>query len=164
MFAFGHAGLTYAAARAVDREVDPRWAALLALGPDFVDKPMALLLPAFAHRNTRGLGHTAAFSFVVLAALLLWKRRPKTALVLWGCWLAHFLCDAMWRGDNPVILFWPLLGGFPPPARGPVFSWLTAFNVAAEIAGAIVVTRFVQRHGLAERGRLLAFLKNGVKA
>lgn len=162
MFLFGHTGLTFAAARTVDREVDPRWAALLALGPDFVDKPLALLLPAFANHNTRGLGHTALFSLAVLAALLLWKRRHKTALVLWACWLAHLLLDGMWRGNNPAILFWPLLGGFPPPMRGPILSWHTAFTVAGEIAGVIVVTRFVQRHGLSEGGRLLAFLKNGV--
>lgn len=157
MFVFGHAGLTLAAARAVDREVDPRWAVLLALAPDLIDKPVRLLFPAIVNHNTRGFGHSALVSLAILAALLIWKRRPKTALVLWGCYAGHFLLDSMWLHPSPAVLFWPLLGDFPRPIRGPMLSWLTLWNVLGEIAGAIAVHRL----GLFERRRLAAFLKSG---
>ncbi len=161
MFVFGHAGLTVAATHAVDRDVDSRWAAVLALGPDLLDKPVSRLFPALVHHNTRGFGHTFLFSLIVLAALLLAKRRLKPALLLWGCYAGHFLCDSMWRGDNPAILFWPLLGDFPPPVRGPIISWLTLGNVLGEAAGATILYRLARRHGLFERPRLAAFLKSG---
>lgn len=162
MFVFGHAGLTIAAARAVDRGVDLRWAALLSLAPDLVDKPVVRLFPALVSHNSRSFGHTALFSLLVLGAALLWKRRTKPALVLWGCVAGHFLFDAMWRGDNPSVLLWPLLGDFPRPAHGPVFSKLTLAYVLGEIAGLVILVKLARRHGLAERPRLAAFLRSGV--
>ncbi len=162
MFVFGHAGLTLAAARAADRETDPRWAILLALGPDLLDKPASVLYPELVHHNTRGFGHTLFFSLFVLGALLIWKRRPKPALVLWGCYAGHFLLDGMWFERNPAVLFWPLLGDFPPlPARGPIFSWMTLWIVLGEIAGLIILYKLARRHGLFKRPRLAAFLKTG---
>jgi hypothetical protein len=161
VYVFGHAGLTVAAARAVDPDVDPRWAALLALAPDLLDKPGSRLWPALVNHNTRGFGHTAAFSLVVLTGLLLWKRRAKPALVLWGCYAGHFLLDAMWTKRNPVILFWPLLGDFPPNIRGPFLSWVTLLNVAGEIAGLILLFKLAERYKLFEPGRFAAFLRSG---
>lgn len=161
MYAFGHAGLTIAAARAADRGADLRWAVLLALAPDVIDKPGSKLWPEFVDHNTRGIGHSFAFSLVVLAALLLWKRRPRPALILWGCYAGHFLLDAMWHGDNPAVLFWPLLGPFPPPVHGHDFSWLTVWYLAGELAGVAVVVKLVRAHRLLERARLTAFLKSG---
>lgn len=161
MYVFGHVGLTVAAARAVDRDTDLRWAALLALAPDLLDKPGSLLWPALVHRNTRGLGHTFLFSLIVLAAILIWKRRPKTALVLWACYTGHFLLDSMWRSDNPVILLWPLLGHFPPPARGPLGGALGASYILGEIAGLAILVTLARRHSLFTRQGIAAFLKSG---
>ncbi|MDD5303900.1 MAG: metal-dependent hydrolase [Elusimicrobia bacterium] len=161
MYVFGHVGLTVAAARAVDRDVDLRWAALLALAPDLLDKPVSRLWPALVHHNSRGFGHTALFSLFILAALLLRKRRPKPALVLWGCYAGHFLLDAMWMNGNPAVLLWPLLGDFPRPVHGPLVSWLTVWYVVGEIAGLIVVVKLARRHGLLERPKLAAFLESG---
>ncbi len=161
MYIFGHSGLTLAAARALDREADPRWAVLLALAPDLIDKPVRLLLPSLVNHSTRGFGHTLLFSLVVLAALLAWKRRPKPALVLWACYAGHFLCDSMWREDNPVILLWPLLGDFPRPVRGPFLSGIMLWVVVTEVAGLIYLVRLARFHGLFERSRLTAFLKTG---
>ncbi len=161
MYVFGHAGLTIAAARRFDKDVDPRLAGLLALGPDIVDKPLSRLFPEFVHHNTRSLGHTALFSFAILIGALLWNRKPKTALVLGACFAGHLLLDGMWRNDNPVILLWPLLGPFPYPQWGPVFSGLTAFNVAGEIAGLVLLVRLF---GLRDRRSVLRFLKTGKAA
>ncbi len=157
MFVFGHAGLTLAAARAVDREIDPRWAVLFAWGPDLIDKPIRLLLPVFSNHNTRSLGHSLALSLAVFAGLLLWKRKPKPALVLWACYAGHFLLDSMWLHPSPIVLCWPLLGDFPRPVRGPILSWLTLWNVAGEFAGAVVLSRL----GLFDAERLKAVLKTG---
>lgn len=157
MFVFGHAGLTLAAARAVDRKIDPRWAVLLAWAPDLIDKPIRVLLPVFSNHNTRSLGHSAALSLVVFAALLLWKRRPKAALLLWACYAGHFLLDSMWLHPSPIVLCWPLLGDFPRPIRGPILSWLTAWNVAGELAG----TFYLHRLGLFDASRLKTVLKTG---
>jgi membrane-bound metal-dependent hydrolase YbcI (DUF457 family) len=161
MYVFGHSGLTLAAARAVDREVDPRWAVLLALAPDLIDKPGAHLWPALVHHNSRGFGHTLLFSLIVLAALLAWKRRPKPALVLWGCYAGHFLFDSMWTHGNHAILLWPLLGAFPRPTYGHGFSWLSLWYVLGEVAGLFILVKLARRHGLSELPRLAAFLKSG---
>lgn len=161
MFVFGHAGLTVAAVRAVDRDIDLRWAVLLAWAPDLIDKPVRVLLPALVSHNTRSFGHSLLVSLVVLAALLAWRRRPKEALILWGCFAGHFLLDSMWLHPSPAVLLWPLLGDFPAPVRGPMISWLTVWNAAGELAGLAVLHRLAKRHGLLERPRLLAYLKSG---
>jgi inner membrane protein len=157
LFIFGHAGLTIAAARALDRDVDLRWAAVLALGPDLLDKPLSRLIPELVNHNTRSFGHTLLFSVLILTAALIWKRRFKPALVLWACYAGHFVLDGMWRNTNPAILFWPALGGFPPNIRGPRLSWYMAAMVAGELAGLAVIHRM----GLFDRRRLAAFLKTG---
>lgn len=157
MFVLGHVGLTLAAARRLERDVDARWAAFLALAPDMLDKPLSRLAPELAQRNTRGLGHSLAFSFCVFAALLLWKRKPRTVLVLWGCYAGHLLLDAMWSGVNPRIAFWPLLGAFPPRVMTPFFSWTTVWTVAGELAGLLVLYRL----GLFERAKRAAVLRTG---
>jgi hypothetical protein len=161
VFAFGHAGLTVAAVRAVDRDVDLRWAVVMAWAPDLLDKPVRVLLPDLVSHNTRGLGHSALFSLFVLAGILLWTRRPKSALLLWGCYAGHFLLDSMWLHPSPAVLLWPLLGDFPPPVRGSMISWLTLWNAAGEIAGLAVLYRLARSHGLLDRPKLLAYLKSG---
>lgn len=157
MFIFGHAGLTITAARAVDRDVDLRWAALLALGPDLLDKPLSRLIPELVNHNTRGFGHTLLFSLLVFSAALLWKRRLKSAAVLWACYAGHFVFDGMWRNVNPIILLWPALGDFPPNIRGSFWSWYMAAMIAGELAGLAALYRM----GLLDRRRLAAFLKTG---
>lgn len=135
MYILGHAGLTAEAARRVDPKVDRRWAAALALGPDLVDKPLSVLAPSIAHANTRGIGHSFAFSLLVLAALFAWKRKPRAALLLWACWAGHFVLDLLWLPGNWTFLLWPALGDFPPPSRGPMWSPLTVYNILGEAAG-----------------------------
>lgn len=158
MYLFGHTGFTVGAARWADRKADLRWAALLALLPDLIDKPAALLFPTFLNENTRGIGHSLAGSLVVLATLLLARRRVGTPLLLWACYLGHLVLDRMWLNNNPVVLLWPLFGPFPAPVHdGALMRW----NLQAEAVGLAVVLTLAWRHRLFERARLKAFLRSG---
>jgi hypothetical protein len=161
VFVLGHVGPTVMLARAADRDVDLRWAALLAVGPDLLDKPAALLFPSLVNENTRALGHSAAGALVVLAVLLLLGERVRRPLILWACYVGHFVLDRMWLGDNPGVLFWPLLGPFPPPVRGAMNSRLFMWNVYGEAFGAALLLGFALRHRLFDRERLLAAARGG---
>ncbi len=91
-----------------------RWVdlAFLALGsmlPDIIDKPLGLLAFGTAEQG-RTFGHTLLF-LMVLAALAVYLKNLMLTSVSIGV-LAHLVLDSMWT--SPAILFWPLLGNFPP--------------------------------------------------
>jgi membrane-bound metal-dependent hydrolase YbcI (DUF457 family) len=164
MFILGHLGPTITGARALRRKVDLRWAAMLAIAPDLLDKPIALLFPAIVNENTRGFGHTLFASLLVLAALLAARRRLAHPLVLWCCYLGHFALDRMWLNNNPIVLFWPFLGSFPPPMHGEINGHILKWNVYGELAGLILLAAFARRNRFFERARFAAFLNSGVEA
>ena len=118
MLLFAHLGLTLAAGRFI------RWAnlAFLALGsilPDIIDKPMGLIVfgtPAMG----RTLAHTLLF-LLILVTLSAYSVDVRLASVSIGV-LAHLILDSMWQ--SPVILFWPLLGNFPPAPDIGTFSYI----------------------------------------
>jgi hypothetical protein len=161
MFVLGHVGITVRAAHIVDRRVDLRAAALLAVIPDLLDKPVALLFPSIVNENTRGFGHTFLASLLVLAVLAAFRRRFGPVLLLWACYLGHFALDRMWMHDNPKVFFWPLLGSFPPAlhglANGPLFLW----NVYGEIIGGVLLLDLVLRRHLYRRKEFAAFWATG---
>lgn len=137
MYLFGHVGLTAGAARAVDRKADVRLVMLLAILPDLLDKPLSLL--PVTHGNTRSFAHGVLGASLVLAFLLA-KRRPRDAALLWGCYAGHLVLDRMWTANNPVILLWPLLGGFPlRDPEGPATPYLRLYNLLGEAAGLAVL-------------------------
>ena len=160
MFPLGHAGLALVAARRWG--ADPRWAALFALGPDLLDKPLSVLVPSLVSGNTRNFGHTALAAAVLLAALLAARGRLRGARLLWCCWAGHLVLDRMWLDPNPVIFYWPLRGAFPRPDRqGYTEHYLDPWYVGGELAGLLFLVFFVRRHRLADRARLAAFLRTG---
>ncbi len=161
MYFLGHIGPTVALARAVDRGVDARWAALLAVAPDIIDKPVAWLTPVLVDENTRGFGHSLVGAFCALAVLLLLRRRTKTPLLLWCCWLGHLVLDRMWLYRNPAVLFWPLLGPFPPPVHGALNGRLMVWNVWGEVTGLLLIAGLAARHRLFARERLADLLRRG---
>jgi len=118
MLLFAHLGLTLASGRFV------RWAdlAFLALGsmlPDIIDKPLGLIVfgtPAMG----RTFAHTLLF-LLVLATLAFYLKDVRLASVSMGV-LAHLILDFMWQ--SPVILFWPLLGNFPPAPEIGTLSYI----------------------------------------
>lgn len=107
MLLFAHLGLTLAAGRFMMGR-----SGFLALGsmlPDIIDKPLGLLAFGTAEQG-RTFGHTHLF-LMVLATLAAYLKNVRMASVSVGV-LAHLVLDSMWK--SPVILFWPLLGNFPP--------------------------------------------------
>lgn len=162
MYILGHAGLTAAAARAADRDIDLRVAALLALGPDILDKPLRHVLPGLTTHNSRSVGHTLLAWAVVALALAAWKRRPGPGWLLWACFAGHAVLDRLWLGANPVVFLWPWLGPFPPPVReGPAFDAAFAYNLAGEAVGLLVVLWLMRRYGLFDAERRRAFWRTG---
>ena len=160
MFILGHVGITVAVARAAGGGIDLRLPILLSVLPDILDKPSAFLDLAFTHENTRNVGHSRVGAAIVLAVLLaLRARRP---MLLWACYLGHFLLDRLWLNDNPIIALWPLLGPFPTPMREiTIESRLFAYNILGEFAGLFILVSLGWRHRLFERARFGAFLKTG---
>ena len=158
MFPLGHAGP--AVAFAARRGADPRWAALMALGPDLLDKPVAVLMPSLVSHNTRNFGHTALIAGTVLFGLL--AARVRGARLLWGCWVAHLLLDRMWSGDNPAIFLWPLRGDFPKPVPdGFTDTHFTPWYLGGELVGGFLLLAFMRKHRLFSRARLASFLRTG---
>ena len=98
-------------------------AALGAVLPDLVDKPLGLLL-----RGTMSYGRIFAHSLVfalallVLGFLLYWRTRSPLGIALAAGVLSHQFLDALWL--EPVTWFWPLLGPFPEPVPEPLLEYL----------------------------------------
>jgi hypothetical protein len=108
MLLFAHLGLTLAAGRLMSW-VDLAYLALGSMLPDIIDKPLGVLAFGTAEQG-RTFSHTLLF-LMVLLALAVYLKNVRIASVSGGI-LAHLVLDSMWK--SPAILFWPLLGNFPP--------------------------------------------------
>lgn len=160
MFPLGHVGPSVTLAKRWG--VDARWAAVLALGPDIVDKPLSVLVPSFVNGNTRSFGHSALAAVIVLAVAVAARHRLRRPWLLWGFWVGHLAFDRMWLDRCPDIFLWPLRGGFPPPdPQGYLEAHFNPWYVFGELAGILLVVVFVRRHGLTDLSRLKAFLSSG---
>ena len=85
-----------------------------AILPDFIDKPLGLILFPQALNNARTFGHTLLVVGIIIAlALIAWRSR-RTLLIfgLAGAVLLHQILDEMWH--EPVTWFYPLCGMFQP--------------------------------------------------
>jgi len=142
-----------------------RWVnlAFLALGsmlPDIIDKPLGLLAFGTAEQG-RTFGHTLLF-LMVLATLAVYLKNVRMASVSVGV-LAHLVLDSMWK--SPVILFWPLLGNFPPVQDLGVSDYILALLYGLrnpmvwvpEVLGLsyLIFFAFESRHVIAARWRNL---------
>ena len=118
MLLFAHVGLALATARLYSR-LDLLFLALGSILPDIIDKPLGLLV--FGTPNMgRTFAHTLLF-LLILGAISLRLRDIRLASLTWGV-LVHLILDSMW--SSPVILLWPLLGGFPPAPYLDTLSYL----------------------------------------
>lgn len=161
MYVLGHAGLTAAAALAVNRSVDLRLACALALLPDVWDKSVKLLAPTLHAHNTRGFGHTLVAALLVFAALSVWRRDRRDWWQYGLCYAAHMLLDLGWISNHPRVWFWPLLGPLPRPARESYTAGVQFYNAAGELLGGAVLLWIAVSRRLHAPGRLSSFLRDG---
>jgi hypothetical protein len=121
MLIFGHIGITlgiffvfsYFAPR-LKTIIDPRYLAVGALLPDFIDKPLGMIVFASSISNGRMISHTLVFSFTLfLIGLYLYDKRSDIRVITLATGsFFHLIEDQMWA--TPQTLFWPLFGwSFP---------------------------------------------------
>jgi membrane-bound metal-dependent hydrolase YbcI (DUF457 family) len=121
MLIFGHIGITlgifflfsYFAPR-LKTVMDPRYLAIGALLPDFIDKPLGMIVFASSISNGRMISHTLVFSITLfLIGLYLYNKRLDIRVITLATGsFFHLMEDQMWA--TPQTLFWPLLGwSFP---------------------------------------------------
>ncbi len=108
MLLFGHIGLTLGIFFLLSFFTKRKFSYLLiivaSILPDLIDKPLGrVILPLGSGRL---IGHTLAFLFIVILIGLLYQAHYLAIAVA-----LHLVADRMW--EQPAILFWPLMGGFP---------------------------------------------------
>lgn len=121
MLLFGHTGITlgiffvfsYFAPR-LKTIIDPRYLAVGSLLPDFIDKPLGMIVFASSISNGRMISHTLVFSITIfLIGLYLYNKRLDIRVITLATGsFFHLMEDQMWA--TPQTLFWPLFGwSFP---------------------------------------------------
>lgn len=121
MLLFAHLGIALAAGRFAARavRVDLAFLALGAILPDIIDKPLGDLIYGTPNMG-RIYAHTILF-LLILTAAAFYTRDIRLYSLAAGV-MIHLGLDFMW--NSPIILFWPLLGGFPMAAHLDSISYL----------------------------------------
>lgn len=109
--------------------LDYRLLALSAMLPDFLDKPLALLI--FTHSNsTQNIAHSFLFHAIVLTITLLYWRRALPYTLAFN---AHLLADHMWY--HTETFWWPLFGWITFWGYKPMNTPGEMLNVYLDIIG-----------------------------
>ena len=169
MLPFGHVAYTWAAlarlqSRGQATGVDYRGAAVAALLPDLVDKPLTLTLMS-GSGTSQGPGHTLAAQALLTAVTA--RLKPE--------WLpyalisnSHLLADQMWK--YPRTLLFPFSGRFDSwKFMGTPSAMLDAYAeiatrpaiLAVEAVGLALLGWMARRHRLYRKGPLRRFLLTG---
>lgn len=169
MLPLGHVAYTWAAlswlqSRQMAIGVDYRGAALAALLPDLIDKPLSLTVLANSG-TSQGLAHTLLGQS--LLTLVVAGTRPQ--------WLpyalisnSHLLADQMWK--YPRTLFFPFSGRLDSwKFMGTPAAMLDAYAeivtrpaiIAVELTGAILLGWVMQKHKLYRKRQLKRLLQTG---
>ena len=169
MLPFGHVAYTWAAlarlqSRGQATGVDYRGAAVAALLPDLVDKPLTLTLMS-GSGTSQGPAHTLLGQALLTAVTA--KLKPE--------WLpyaiisnSHLLADQMWK--YPRTLLFPFSGRFDSwKFMGTPSAMLDAYAeiatrpaiLAVETVGLVLLGWLVGRHRLYRKGPLRRFLRTG---
>ena len=168
---FWHVGGTIAIFRYVfrDPKVDLRFLAVGAILPDLIDKPLGtMLFPALFNSNSQVIGHTLAFSTVLMAAVLLATRRGRVrrrwmALAIGS--LIHLLLDAMWTAQETFL--WPAFGWEFPPGISQYWSGLLErllsdpWRIVQEAVGLGYLIYLYRRARLSDPARRSELLRTG---
>lgn len=172
MLPLGHVAYTWAAltwlqSRGQVRDVDYRGAALAALLPDLVDKPLSLTLLADSG-TSQGLSHTVlGQALLTLGVARLKPRWLPYALIS----NSHLVADQMWK--YPRTLFFPFSGRLDSwQFMGTPAAMLAAYAeivtrpaiLAVEVAGLALLGWVVRKGRLYRRQSLKRLLLTGKMA
>jgi len=106
----GHVAVTWGVTALLQKNksnlfrLDYRLLALAALGPDLIDKPLAIFVFPAA-QTSQLVAHSLVFNVVILLVALLWQRR---ALPYALAFVMHIVADRMW--NHTESFWWPLFG------------------------------------------------------
>jgi hypothetical protein len=169
MLPLGHVAYTWAAltwlqSRGRAQDVDFRGAALAALLPDLIDKPLSLTLMANSG-TSQGLSHT----FMGQAALTLFIARVNAQWLPYALITnSHLIADQMWK--YPRTLLFPLSGRLDSwRFMGTPAAMLDAYAeivkrpaiAAGEIVGLALMVWVVYRTGLYRKRDLKQLVRTG---
>ena len=169
MLPVGHIAYTWAAlswlqSRGKAPGVDYRGAALAALLPDLIDKPLSLTLLA-SSGTSQGPCHTLLIQTLLTAATARIKPAWLPYALVSNC---HLLADQMWK--YPRTLLFPFSGGYDSwTFMGTPSAMLEAYAeivtrpaiAAIEAIGVALLGWLVHKHQLHKRGSLKRFLLTG---
>jgi membrane-bound metal-dependent hydrolase YbcI (DUF457 family) len=138
--------------------IDYRFAAVGALIPDLIDKPLGKLgVSGFGSETAHhAVGHTLLVSACIILAGVLLARRGEIRLLVLGLGsITHPLLDP--TNSYPSALFWPLFGTDFPESHQPYRGY---FQVPLDIVLAATYAMLVWRSAK-WRGRARRFLSSG---
>ena len=169
MLPFGHVAYTWAAlawlqSRKRATDVDYRGAAVAALLPDLIDKPLTLTLMS-SSGTSQGPGHTLLGQALLTAATARLKSEWLPYALISS---SHLLADQMWK--YPRTLLFPFSGRFDSwKFMGTPSAMLDAYAeiatrpaiMAVEAVGIALLGWLVRKHRLHSKGSLKRFLLTG---
>jgi hypothetical protein len=171
MLPAGHIEYTWGALNLLQRkarlfeDADYRVAALAALLPDLIDKPLSLLVFTDS-KSSQGLAHTLLVHLLISLIIFVWWRKGFVYALAFN---AHLLADRIWR--YPRTLFFPFLGWQFEPWRfmGSPEAMLDAYAevvtypliIALESIGLVILAWLVVTYHLYRWENLLVFLVSG---
>jgi len=169
MLPIGHVAYTWAAlawlqSRERATDVDYRGAAVAALLPDLIDKPLTLTLMS-SSGTSQGPGHTLLGQALLTAATARLKSEWLPYALISS---SHLLADQMWK--YPHTLLFPFSGRFDSwKFMGTPSAMLDAYTeiatrpaiMAVEAVGLALLGWLVRRHRLHSKSSLKRFLLTG---
>ena len=169
MLPIGHVAYTWAALAWLQShgqitDVDYRGAAVAALLPDLIDKPLSLTLMSNSE-TSQGVSHTLLGQALLTLAVI--RLRPRWLLYALVS-NSHLLADQMWK--YPRTLFFPFSGRLDSwKYMGTPSAMLDAYAeivtrpaiVAVEVVGVVLMAWVVRRGKLYRKGPLGRLLSTG---
>ncbi len=119
--------------------IDYRIVLLGSLLPDILDKPSWLFAFSDIFPSGRSYGHTFLFNLLLFVwGLIMIKYKQSWLLIISLSSIIHLILDQVW--DNPVTLWWPLLGPFH---RTEPTGWLPNIIHAASSDSGIYIPEII---------------------
>jgi hypothetical protein len=117
---FGHTGIALGIVKTYENltqrfcssedevKIDYRYVLIGAMLPDFIDKPLVMILSSVPVHSARSIAHSITFALflLVLSVIFLKSFKSTKFLVLTVCCYIHLALDKIWL--YPKVFLWPL--------------------------------------------------------